>query len=325
MSKQANRTVIGGFLVGSVILLAAGILVFGSGKFLKKTYICVMYFDGSVKGLNEGASVVLRGVKIGTVRKILLRAKTEDLSFEIPVFVEIEPDRLEKVEEGKTRTPGENIEKLIALGLRAQLEMQSMVTGQLIVQLDFHPDEPARLIGDDPQYPEIPTIPTDMAVLLQKIEKVPIEKIFEKLLSTVEGLEKVVNSPEVTGIIHSLKSSLDSADSLLGNIDRHIEPLASGMEGTLRDAQKLVRNIDNQVGPLASGLTNAVDAATTAINQAEKTLITVENSFGEDSTLIYALNDTLEALSSASRSIRLLADYLNRHPESLLRGKGGPK
>lgn len=324
MSKQANKTVIGSFVVGALVLVVAGIFVFGSGKFLAQKHTCVMYFEGSVKGLNEGASVVFRGVKIGTVDRIVLRAYAEELSFEIPVFIEIEPDRLERVGEQR-QSPEVTMKQLIQKGLKAQLQMQSMVTGQLIVELDFHPDKPIQLRGKDPKYIEIPTIQADMAELMKKIEKVPIEKIFEKLLSAVEGIEKVVNAPEVMSSVRSLDQTLVSAHKLVENVNRHIVPLAQSIEGTMEDSRKLVQNINTQIEPLAVSIKGTADAATETIVQAEKTLVTVGNSLGEDSALIYDLNQSLNELSEAARSIRFLADYLNRHPESLIHGKGGSK
>ncbi len=324
MSKKANKTVIGGFVVGALALVVGGILVFGSGKFLKERYTFVMYFDGSVKGLNQGAPVVLRGVKIGTVTKIVLRAYP-DATFEIPVFIEVEPDRWERVAVGERKKPEVAMKLLIERGFRAQLQMQSLVTGQLMVELDFHPDRPAILKGKDPEYVEIPTIPADLEELKEQIEKVPIEEIFEKLLSAVEGIEKVVNSPELIGSVHSLKKTLDSAQELVEHVDSWVKPIASGIDGTVKDARKLVRNVDNQIGPLASSIEDTADAATEAVLQAKHTLKEIESTAGEDSVLSYELTSALRELSDAARSIRLLTDYISRHPESLIRGKGGSK
>ena len=125
MSKPANKALIGGFVVGAIALIVAGILIFGSGRFLGKTYKFVMYFDGSVKGLNVGSSVVFRGVKIGTVTDILLRYDPADMSIKIPVIIEIEPDRVDVIggpprERDVERTLGELIER----GLKARLQMQ---------------------------------------------------------------------------------------------------------------------------------------------------------------------------------------------------------
>ncbi|MBW2217672.1 MAG: MCE family protein [Deltaproteobacteria bacterium] len=326
MSKQANKTMIGAFVVGAVALVIAGVLAFGSGKFLKETETYVMYFDGSVKGLDVGASVLFQGVKLGTVTNIFLRSDADRDVIEIPVFIELEADRVTSVGGKKRgRTPRETVDHLVARGMRAQLQMQSLVTGKLMIELDLHPDTPVRLVGSDPDYPEIPTIQTGLQELAKKIEKAPIEEIFEKLHSAVSGIEKVVNSPEVMELLRAMNDTLDDVEKLVEDVNSYVDPLLMATTETVRDAQKLVRNADNRVGTLASSADGAIKAAAVAVEQAQVTLKSVEKSAGDDSILYYELNKTLEELSGAARSIRLLADYLNQHPESLLRGKGGSR
>jgi paraquat-inducible protein B len=297
MSKQANKTVIGGFVVGAVALVVAGVLIFGSGRFLTEKQAYVMYFRGSVKGLNAGAPVVLRGVKIGSVTNIVLRIDPADLVVTIPVFIEVEPNRFETVPVLK-REPGpkEVLERLVERGLRAQLQIQSPLTGQLIVQLDFHPDTPVELVGADTEHLELPTIPSNIEALIEKIKKIPIDEIFSKVLSAVEGIDKLVNFPEVLDLIRSLNQAV-------------------------KDLHKLMQKIDSRVGPVTSDFQDACKAARAALDQAEKTLSTVQNVVAENSDLSYYLNQTLEELSGAARSIRVLADYLERHPDALIRGK----
>jgi len=349
MSKPASKTLIGGFVVGAVALVIAGVLIFGSGQFLKETSKNVMYFDGSVKGLNVGSPVVFRGVKIGSVTDIHLRYNPTDMSVNIPVIIEIELDRFEIVGgvRRRRRDPHKVTQELTARGLRARLQTQSLVTGQLMVELDFHPDKPMKLMGGHTEYPEIPTIPSPLAELSKKIEKVPIEEIFEKLLAAVEGVEKIVNSQEVKGIISSLNLAVADARKLLQNVDSQVAPLASGIEKTFGDARKLVqnvntqvqplsssikgaadeygklaRNVDSQIEPLASSMEKSLQEVRAAVEQARKALAGAEGVLAEDSPLLYELENSLKEVSDAARAIRLLADYLKRHPEALLKGKG---
>ena len=348
MRKQASKTLIGGFVVGAVALAVAGVLVFGSGRFLKQAFKFVMYFEGSVKGLKVGSSVVFRGVRIGTVTDILLRYNPADMSVQIPVIVEIEPDRVEVVGGIPAEAdPKAAIGQLVERGLRAQLLMPNLVTGQLTVELDFHPEKPIRLVGGETRYPEIPTIPSPLEELSRRIEEVPIEEIFKKLLAAVEGIEEIVNSPEVKGIITSLNLAVEDLGGLVRNIDAHIAPLVSNLEKTLKDTRKLVRNINTQVTPLAStieeavedygklarnvdgqiaslasSLAEALEEIRATLEQGRKTLAAAEDTIGEDSPLVYEFDNTLKEVGAAARSIRLLADYLKRHPEALIKGKG---
>jgi paraquat-inducible protein B len=349
MSKKANKTAIGGFVVGALALIVVGVLIFGSGKFLAKTETYVMYFEGSVNGLNEGAPLVFRGVKIGSVTRILLVANTDDLSFRIPVFVDVERKHFTLTgDEALDLSPKEQLVLLVARGLRAQLIAQSMVTGQLMVELDFHRDKPAKLVAGDSEYLEIPTIRSGMDDLVKQIAEAPIEDILKKVLSAVDGIEKAVNSREVKKSLSSLEQTLKNLNKLVLNIDSRIEPLISTVEETVKDYGRLARNMDRQVEPVLSGIVETerhankmvknVDAqvtllgsrideasksASAALVEAKKTLNTIEGLTGKDSQMIYQMTTTLKELSAAARSIRVWADYLERHPEALVRGKGG--
>ncbi|OPX35555.1 MAG: hypothetical protein B1H12_08750, partial [Desulfobacteraceae bacterium 4484_190.2] len=255
MSKKANKTAIGGFVVGALALIVVGVLIFGSGKFLSKTETYVMYFEGSVRGLNVGAPLVFRGVKIGSVTRILLVANTDDLSFTIPVFAKVEQNKFTLTgDEILDQSPEQQLVLLVARGLRAQLIKQSMVTGQLIVELDFHPDKPAKLVAGYSEYMQIPTIRSGMDDLVKQIEKAPIEEILNKVLSAVDGIEKAINSKEVKESLRFLEQTVKNLNKLVLNIDSRIDPLVSTVEETVKDYGKLARNVDRQVKPALSGI-----------------------------------------------------------------------
>ncbi len=330
MSKQANKTVIGIFVVGAIALVVVAIVVLGSGKFFKHTFRAVCYFEGSVGGLNIGAPVVFRGVRIGSVADVVLRVDSTKLIFTIPVYFEIEPDKFEVIG-GRTKELGSNLKTFIDRGLRASLETQSIVTGQMQVGLNFHPDKPAKFaeFKYDQTTPEIPTVPTPLQELAQKIQKLPIDEIFDKLSSTLDAVNKVVKSPEITEAIRSLNLTLADARKLVQNVDSRIGPLASSIQGTVDDYGKLARNANNKIDNLSLGLGDTIKEIQKAVSSIEKTLEDVQSTLAqtkqtlsEDSTLSYEITETLEELQKGARSIRLLADYLARHPESAIWGKG---
>jgi paraquat-inducible protein B len=333
MSKQANKTVIGIFVVGAIALAVVAIVVLGSGKFFKQALTAVCYFEGSVGGLNVGAPVVFRGVKIGSVKDVILRADAKTLAFVIPVYIEIEPDKISVV--GARPKLGEHFKTFIDRGLRASLEMQSIVTGQMQVGLDFHPDKPAKFAGADTKIPEIPTIPTPMQELAQKIQKLPIEEIFDKLASALDGIDKVVKSPEIPEAIHSVNLALGDVRKLVKNVDGQVGPLASNLNDAVQDIRKLVqnadgtvnevrgvvKNLDNRIGPLVTSIEKSIQSADATLTLAQKAIEKIEGAAGEDSTLVYELNKTLEEFHALARSVRVLADHIERHPESVLWGK----
>jgi paraquat-inducible protein B len=334
MSKQANKTKIGAFVLAAIALAVAGVLIFGSGKLLRDLEKYVLYFEGSVKGLNVGAPVMFRGVKVGSVTDIMLQYNPEDLTIYIPVVIEVERDRFESVSGTKRRkTP---TKELIDRGLRAQLQLQSMVTGMLLVDLDFYPDEPLEIVGEERAgYPEIPTVISDLQKLTKAIEGLPLDQIVNKLAKSLDGIEKIVTSPDLQGSIVSLKKALDSADALLVHIDKKVDPLMAQIEdtsdaarGAFVQAEKTLALEEGVPGELASNIKetfasskDAMASASDALKEAKKTLAAYKGVVAEDSDLIYEVNNAMRELSEAARSIRYFVDYLDRHPESLLRGK----
>ncbi|MFH0813748.1 MAG: MlaD family protein [Pseudomonadota bacterium] len=336
--KEANKTLVGAFVVGAVVLAVTGVLLFGSGRFLseRKTFVC--YFTGSVKGLAVGSPVDFRGVKVGSVIDIRVRFYPKERSFMIPVLIEIDPTRLTAVgHEGHVAKITQAVmiggktvmEEMINRGLRAQLQSVSLVTGQLGVDLDFYPKTPKKLVGTDQTYPEIPTIPSSMEQLqntfekfIASVQKLPLDTMVDNLAETAKGLNKVVNSPEVGGSIRSLNQTLDDLRTLLNNLNNQVRPLASGIEGTVQEVRGTVKTINQRIEPLAASIEQSVDAARVTLEQTQKALANVERITSENSALRHQLLDMMEQVSAAARSMRIMADYLEQHPEALLRGKG---
>jgi len=350
MDKQASKILIGAFVVGAVVLIVAGVLIFGSGKLMKKTDTFVLFFKSSLQGLNVGSPVLFRGVKIGSVTNITIEADPEDLSVHIPVLIEIEPDKIKLIHGKQTRDITVNLPALIKTGLRAQLIIGSLLTGQLMIELEFTPDTPAKIVGLNTDHPEIPTIPSALERITDIMKDLPFDKIIDKFLSAVESIEKLASSPDIPETLHSLRMTVEDARKLLQNLDSRIdplamsidkmvkeyeklardvdgkvEPLASSVDATLKDARKLVRNVDGRVEPLASSIEKSLGEARAALEQARKALVAAGKTVGKESPVIYQLDKTLKEISRMARSIRSLADYLERHPNALLYGKGKPQ
>ncbi|MGA9753734.1 MAG: MlaD family protein [Desulfobaccales bacterium] len=313
MAKQANRMMIGGFVVLAVILMAASLVVFGSGKFFQKTNKYILYFNESITGLNVGAPVLFQGVQVGSVTSITLQADLAKMTTQIPILIEIDPDRW-KVRAGK-RNYREVATKLIERGLRAQLITQSFITGQLMIQLDFAPGSglcyaPAQIDKDYKDYVVIPTCPSTSEKLANALGKLDLTALEKHLESTLEGISKLVNNPDLAASIRALHDTLEDARKLLTRVDRQVDPLVDDVKKTVKDFGKLARNIDGQVGGVATGL--------------DKTMSTARGILSQDSPLIVDLENTLQEISAMSRSIRQLTNYLDQHPEALIRGKGKP-
>ena len=160
MSIKPSKTLVGAFVLGAVALFVVGIMTFSAGRYFSKQPTYVMYFDGTVKGLNSGAPVMFKGVKVGAVSDISLRYNPETKSVQIAVQAELDPHSITN-SHGSLDTKA-FMKALIRQGLKAQLQYQNLLTGQLVVALDFHPEKTARHIRMDAPYPEIPTIPSSI-------------------------------------------------------------------------------------------------------------------------------------------------------------------
>ena len=174
MSKGASKTLIGGFVVGAIALLLVAVLIFGSGKIFSQRIKLVLFFEESVSGLSVGAPVVFRGVTIGSVVGMELWNYPQELKVLIPVYIEIDPTRFKIKGEGSRFKPLELFDRQIKRGLRAQIKMQSLVTGQLMIYADYFPDKPIRLVKAEPRYPEIPTIPSGTEEIMKTLEQIPV-------------------------------------------------------------------------------------------------------------------------------------------------------
>jgi len=283
----------------------------------------LLYFEGSVRGLTVGSPVEFRGIPVGQVLDINMAYDSDKKLFLIPVLIEIEQERIKVIGQVDAADRKQQNDYLVAQGMRAQLKTGSLITGQLYVELDFHPEaEPAQIIWEG-RYPQMPTVPTSMeeittslTQLLKKLEKLPIEQIGNDLRDTVQGAKRLVNSAELQESIVALNQTLNQVQQFTATLTTVITPeLRSAMASlntTLKYTSKLARNFDRTVVP-------ELDAT---LKEAQSTLNAIKGSVSKDSPLYYELMRVFKELSGAARSIRVMADYLERNPDALIYGKG---
>ena len=310
MGKRASSALIGAFVLGGIALAVLGITIFGSGRLFKKTTPFVMYFPGSVDGLNVGAPVKFKGVEIGSVTQIRINMgeyRTDDAR--IPVSVEIDDSRA--TQEG-AKTNEDYVRALIHdRGLRAQLQPQSLLTGLLFVQLDFFPDTPiVTVLPPDSPYREIPTVPTTLAEVQQtiarvlaKAEKADIEGMLATAREALEGIRGVVTSPELRRFEAGLPGTLEHLDEAVVSF------------------RQLATRLDGETGPLIADLRQAATRADETLHEWKGTATRLNGALDPDSALRNQLTTALAELTGATRSVRLLADFLERNPSAVIRGR----
>lgn len=244
----------------------------------------VMYFDNSVRGLTVDAPVEFRGIKMGSVRSVNAEFDAENARVQIPVVVDLEPERIDKLfhKTAEGNFSKINIDELIKLGLRAQLQTGSLLTGQLFISLDFHPDTEIRLVGAYPTLPELPTIPTVLGkfedsatAILNKLQKIPIEALSQNLVAITAELKTILADPAIKQTIAATKTTVERFADIAGDFD-----------------QRFIPELQQAIG-----------------------------GYDSSSAVYIQMLSTLEEMQSASAALRALAEELERSPESILRGK----
>ena len=336
MSKKADPRIIGAFVVGAVVLAVAGTIIFAGGEFFREEVEFVAHFQGSVGGLDPGAQVRFRGVPVGRVERIVAEyhpdAESED-DMRIVVHLVIVRG---SVEVHGQRPGGDDVEEgvqhLIEEGMRAQLVLDSLITGKLFVALDLHPDTEVRLLNPPGSKPtELPTIPTGFQQLQQKIEELHLEELFGNANRAVANLADRLESPEVERMVTSADSALNELDQILKKTNQEIDGVVERLNGALAKAEETLevyRGLgDEEVRLALTELEEEIEPLAQAVRdtlaRVESTAAELQSAFTRNSELRLSIARTLEELGDAIRSIRVLANYLERHPEALLRGKGG--
>jgi len=338
MSKEVNRIAIGGFVSGGIGLALLAMLFIGSGKYFQQKSKQVLFFEGSVKGLNVGSPVKFRGVDIGEVTKIQLTIQPDNLEFYVPVYVDIFKNSVSILGGKELAKFDDNavVDRLVTeMGLRAQLQMQSLLTGQLFINYDFYPDTPIRRVGLEDKIYEVPTIPTALQMLTETLEeiideirKVNIREMVDDIAQAAKGTNKLINSPDLSETVKNLNLALQDvrkfigkAEKLVGKINNKVDSASDSIESTMNDTRRLVQNIDKRVDPVASDLESALAAVKTSFEKTQILLGEAEKLISENSRLRREISVALESMTDASRSVEELTEYLQQHPESIITGK----
>lgn len=340
MSKPINPLAIGGFTVGALALLVAGLLIFGGEQFFKSDKaLFVIFFDSSLNGLEIGAPVKMQGVKIGSVTEIVLQIDPRTGKAVKPVIVEIDRDNFVIMngqpfaKEMSHKEAIANRDKLVDAGFRARLETQSLLTGLLYVDLDLHPENPPMYTGFEYHgLTELPAIPTTAEEIrniaeemAKKLRALPLDEIVLDLAESLKEIKNLLASDDLRKSRVALAKSLEGMELTISTLNRGLEPMLKDTNKTIhdtnllmRDTRAMVRDVHHDIKPILASTDKALSAATAALNRTQDSMAIVGDAIGPES----AFNETLESFKDASRSIKELTDYLERHPESLISGKG---
>jgi paraquat-inducible protein B len=289
-------------------------MLFAGTHLFSRQHRAVTYFEGSVAGLEVGAPVTFRGVRVGSVTKIGLSISMNDLVSRIPVYMELDPSsvRLDGAGGSDAKTA---LARLLAAGLEAQLNMESLVTGQLRVDLDLKPNAHAMYLGGHQEGDEIPSSPSKLQTLEAEIADLPLKQIADNANNTLESIQRITDQlgPRVGPLLDSLKQTSESAH---GTMDAahiavtHIDSLA------IDGRQQLAANGDALKGLIASSDRTVSDADALVVSLNE---MTAPNSRMRDD-----LQSTMRDLAASASSLRSFTHEIERNPSNLIRRGKAP-
>lgn len=341
---RSSTIAIGAFVSGAILLVAAAIILFASRDAFKKKRHFVAYFEQSVTGLDVGAPIKFRGIEMGQVIAIegVYDAKTADV---LPrLELEFYPETLRNAHVNDDEYT--LFQPLVERGMRASLKSQSLLTGQLFVSLDYHPDKPIRKLGDGSDtYPEMPTIDSGLGELIGAFEDLPLDALVGQLTNTLNSLENLIGN-------QGIADAADYLPLLLSDTDAAIQAIAALVGTDLPQTTSALRSVlDTETGPLAT-LGNKLESetlvviedsitrlteqlSTQTLGDLSKTLNQADTTLGEltsalklaeqrldpDDPISYELKTALEEISASAAAFRSLVTYIEANPESVLRGR----
>lgn len=315
-------------MVGGFLLAAGLVVIFGAGEYFKKKDRFVLYFEDSVKGLDVGAPVCFFGVKVGLVTKVEIVFDSRNFTFCTPVYVEVDTERVRLMEYGAeveqelaSMTEKEFRNELVARGLRAQLKVDSLLTGKLYVDVGMYPDRAFHVAGKSKTLYELPTVLSDISELSRTMDSVSFQSILEGVASTVESVDSLTSSLAESHLIQDVSEAVVEFKGLVAQTRKTVDPLAESIQETARDTRRLVVNSDAGMQKTFGILEEVGTSSRDMMGKAGKTLDSIELSLGKDSAMIYRINRMLSEVSETARSMRILVDYLERHPDALVFGK----
>jgi paraquat-inducible protein B len=323
---KASPAAVGSFVLGGLTLAVLAILLFGGLRLFTPSLRAVVFFPTSVAGLTVGAPVTFRGVQVGSVRKIALRLNVTDRSSIIPTFLELDSDRISWVD---TRTPGADrgtdpgIAGLVRAGLRATLSMRSLITGQLGVDLNFRPDTLVPSPGPSLGLPEIPSIPSDLQDLEEKLTHLPLRELVDDLRTTLTHIQTVADvfGDKVGPLADSARQTVDAARETMLATTGAVRTLSTDVSRTLRNIDSLAIDGRQQVALSGRELQGVLASAQRTAQTAETLVASLNSIAAPRSEMRGDLEAALRDLAASASSLRSFTRELERSPLSALRGR----
>lgn len=309
----ANKpTLVGAFVLGALTIAVVAILLFGSTHLFTRTSVIVGVFQGSVAGLNVGSPVTFRGVNIGKVSRMQAQVDVLRHTGIIPVYMQIEPDKISWVD-GHFREDATGFKDAVRAGVRAQLRSDSLVTGQLSIDLDFYPGSPVHLAPLSGGEPQVPTMPSDLQNLKEEIRDLNLRELAEKTRLALTSVQHLVDEADgkIGPLTDSLSTTLATARGTLIAVQKH-------SVRTLDFIDKLAVEGRGQIATNGRDLDQLLHTAQVTATQAEALIASLNDLTAERSPLRDDLQSSVRDLSDSAGSLRTFTRELERNPMGTL-------
>jgi paraquat-inducible protein B len=325
MSKPASPRLIGAFVVVGVLLALVIVGFVGSFRAFNARQTFVVYFDSSVNNLNVGAKVKWKGVPVGQVSDIRIRWNQSELSTAVPVFVEIDLDRL-----GMELDDPEVLRQEVANGLRARMDLDSIISGMLYIELNYIPNAGAPVfIEKDPLTPEIPVVASPLDAIgdlvfkiAENVSNIDFKRISDNLNTSLENLNRVIADLDAAGMSRSIKSAANSVTSLAGS--PKVLELLENANKTVAEFRTLAEDMSAVGKPLPGQISELSAQARKTMESIQLAADQLRTTSAENSEVVTSLNGALRELTAAARAANDLAGFLERNPNALISGRAVP-
>ncbi len=264
----------------------------------------LVYFSSSVRGLGPGSDVVLHGLKVGEVTGVRLHYDPAKDTVVAPVRLEIEPERVVGIGRKVFANTEEAVQALVSKGLRASLQSGNLLTGEMLVSLEFVPNAPVATVTTEDGAFVFPTtdsgglssLQASAGDLLRNVNAIPFASIGQSLDALTKNMSELTNGPQ-------------------------LQQTLTGLAGMMSEAQSVLGKLDTDMGPFLKQLPEIATSLQTTLKQSNQLMRSLDNGYGNDTQFHRDLDRMMGQLTDAVRSFRALADLLTRHPEALVRGR----
>jgi paraquat-inducible protein B len=329
MSSKGNPAAIGAFIVGGILLITLAIFVFSSDSLFSKNQRFIVVFTESINGLKVGAPIKLYGVQIGHVTEISVERDKEKNITLIPVVFEVNAQHISQYVNTQVKNwDVSEIDKLINSGLRMQLQLGSLLTGQLFIEALFLPDIPIALHGHSKNLKEIPSIPSSSAEiqktlrnLLESSKTVDLKTLFNNLQEVVGNIAKITGSEQTQSTLSALNKGMLDLQQIMSTLKGSTNLISHDLQKTIEHADQLISNVNTQTDSLFKDTRHIVQTGESTLENLNSALSSVKTVIDNNSPISQDLQTALQELARAARSTRVMMNYLEQHPDALLYGK----